>query len=97
MDGKALAVTEIVPKTEFYDYEAKYLRDDTQYHCPSGLSQPAEAHLAGLAPATAWLFAIVWMFKVPAAASGFSLLHRAFVLQAKEEIRCVVLAAARGR
>ncbi|MGH8133626.1 MAG: D-alanine--D-alanine ligase [Steroidobacteraceae bacterium] len=36
------------PKT-FYDYEAKYFRDDTRYFCPSGLSQPAEAHLANLA------------------------------------------------
>jgi D-alanine-D-alanine ligase len=36
------------PRT-FYDYEAKYFRDDTRYFCPSGLSGPAEAHLASLA------------------------------------------------
>jgi D-alanine-D-alanine ligase len=36
------------PKT-FYDYEAKYFRDDTRYFCPSGLSAPVEAHLASLA------------------------------------------------
>jgi D-alanine-D-alanine ligase len=36
------------PKT-FYDYEAKYLRNDTRYHCPAGLSAPAEAHMASLA------------------------------------------------
>jgi len=24
----------IEPTTEFYDYDAKYLRDDTRYHCP---------------------------------------------------------------
>ncbi|MBS0579895.1 MAG: D-alanine--D-alanine ligase [Proteobacteria bacterium] len=36
------------PKT-FYDYEAKYFRDDTRYFCPSGLSAAAEAHLAALA------------------------------------------------
>jgi D-alanine-D-alanine ligase len=36
------------PKT-FYDYEAKYLRNDTKYHCPAGLSAAAEAHLAALA------------------------------------------------
>jgi len=35
----------------FYDYEAKYFRDDTRYFCPSGLSGPAEAHLASLAVA----------------------------------------------
>lgn len=31
LDGAALAPIEIKPATEFYDYEAKYLRDDTQY------------------------------------------------------------------
>ena len=36
------------PKT-FYDYEAKYFRDDTRYFCPSGLSAGAEAHMAALA------------------------------------------------
>jgi D-alanine-D-alanine ligase len=36
------------PKT-FYDYEAKYLRDDTRYFCPSGLGASAEAHLKNLA------------------------------------------------
>lgn len=36
------------PKT-FYDYEAKYFRDDTRYFCPSGLSKQAEQHLANLA------------------------------------------------
>ena len=30
------------PRT-FYDYEAKYLRDDTRYFCPSGLGDSAEA------------------------------------------------------
>ena len=36
------------PKT-FYDYEAKYFRDDTRYYCPSGLPEAAEAHLRSLA------------------------------------------------
>jgi len=36
------------PKT-FYDYEAKYFRDDTRYYCPSGLGASAEAHLKSLA------------------------------------------------
>jgi D-alanine-D-alanine ligase len=36
------------PKT-FYDYEAKYFRDDTRYFCPSGLAAAAEAHLRSLA------------------------------------------------
>ncbi len=32
----------------FYDYEAKYLSDDTRYHLPCGLSQDEEAELAAL-------------------------------------------------
>jgi D-alanine-D-alanine ligase len=36
------------PKT-FYDYEAKYFRDDTRYFCPSGLVPGVEEHLAQLA------------------------------------------------
>jgi D-alanine-D-alanine ligase len=35
------------PKT-FYDYEAKYFRDDTRYFCPSGLPASMEAHLQAL-------------------------------------------------
>jgi D-alanine-D-alanine ligase len=34
---EALPIIKIEPATEFYDYEAKYLRDDTQYLCPCGL------------------------------------------------------------
>jgi len=49
LQGTALPSIRIQSTRDFYDYEAKYLRDDTQYHCPSGLSQPAEAHLASLA------------------------------------------------
>jgi D-alanine-D-alanine ligase len=36
------------PKT-FYDYDAKYFRDDTRYFCPSGLPAEAEKHLGALA------------------------------------------------
>ena len=39
----ALPVVKIEPATEFYDYEAKYLRDDTAYRCPCGLSAEQEA------------------------------------------------------
>jgi D-alanine-D-alanine ligase len=46
---RALPAIRIETPRGFYDYEAKYLRDDTRYHCPSGLSAPAEAHLASLA------------------------------------------------
>ncbi|MGB2832903.1 MAG: D-alanine--D-alanine ligase [Methylotenera sp.] len=48
-DGKgsytALPIVRIVPKNEFYDYEAKYLRDDTEYRCPSGLSSENEKQI----------------------------------------------------
>lgn len=33
---------------EFYDYDAKYLANDTRYHCPSGLPEAQEAQLAKL-------------------------------------------------
>ncbi|HTV77939.1 MAG TPA: D-alanine--D-alanine ligase [Steroidobacteraceae bacterium] len=48
LNGRALPSIRIQPAKTFYDYEAKYLRDDTQYFCPSGLSKPAEEHLAAL-------------------------------------------------
>ena len=34
--------------SEFYDYEAKYISDDTQYFCPAGLSAEREAELQNL-------------------------------------------------
>ena len=34
---------------EFYDYEAKYLSDNTRYHCPSDLSPADEAQVGELA------------------------------------------------
>ena len=42
LGDKALPVVRIVPATKFYDYEAKYLRSDTQYLCPCGLSEARE-------------------------------------------------------
>jgi D-alanine-D-alanine ligase len=33
----------------FYDFEAKYLRDDTRYHCPAGLPEAKELALRRLA------------------------------------------------
>jgi len=46
---RALPSIRIVPATEFYDYEAKYFRDDTRYLCPSGLDEAAEAQMRQLA------------------------------------------------
>jgi D-alanine-D-alanine ligase len=49
LQGQALPSIRIETPRTFYDYEAKYLRDDTRYFCPSGLSEPAEAHMGRLA------------------------------------------------
>ncbi|HHZ8495859.1 TPA: D-alanine--D-alanine ligase [Enterobacter mori] len=38
----------IQPAGVFYDYEAKYLSDETQYFCPSGLEAEREADLQSL-------------------------------------------------
>jgi D-alanine-D-alanine ligase len=47
--GQALPVIRIVPATEFYDYAAKYDRDDTQYRIPSGLTAAQERDMQALA------------------------------------------------
>ncbi len=49
LQGRALPAIRIETPRAFYDYEAKYLREDTRYHCPAGLSAEAERHLASLA------------------------------------------------
>ena len=41
----ALPIIKIEPANEFYDYEAKYLRNDTRYLCPSGLPPEREKHI----------------------------------------------------
>lgn len=46
---RALPVIKIEPANEFYDYEAKYLSDETRYLCPSGLSAEREAGMQELA------------------------------------------------
>jgi D-alanine-D-alanine ligase len=47
----ALPLIRLAPAADkaFYDFEAKYLRDDTQYHCPAGLPDAQEAALRQLA------------------------------------------------
>ncbi|PKO67991.1 MAG: D-alanine--D-alanine ligase, partial [Betaproteobacteria bacterium HGW-Betaproteobacteria-17] len=37
------------PDKAFYDFEAKYIRNDTQYHCPAGLPDEQEMALRQLA------------------------------------------------
>ncbi len=42
LDGVALPIIRMETDLAFYDYEAKYLRDDTRYFCPAGLSEEDE-------------------------------------------------------
>jgi D-alanine-D-alanine ligase len=51
LNGEALPVIRLEPPKDvaFYDYEAKYKRNDTQYGIPSGLSDADEKHLKELA------------------------------------------------
>jgi D-alanine-D-alanine ligase len=52
LQGQALPSIRIETPRTFYDYEAKYFRDDTRYFCPSGLAVAAEQQLAALALAS---------------------------------------------
>ncbi|HEY6898142.1 MAG TPA: D-alanine--D-alanine ligase [Rhodocyclaceae bacterium] len=49
LSDKVFPVIRIVPAGEFYDYDAKYLRDDTQYRIPSGLTEAQEVEAQALA------------------------------------------------
>jgi len=42
---QVLPIIKIEPATEWYDYEAKYNRDDTQYLCPCGLPEAKEMQI----------------------------------------------------
>ncbi|EGF13055.1 MULTISPECIES: D-alanine--D-alanine ligase [Haemophilus] len=46
LDNQVLPAIRIVPEGEFYDYEAKYISDNTQYFCPAGLTPEREQALA---------------------------------------------------
>ncbi|MDR3158135.1 MAG: D-alanine--D-alanine ligase [Zoogloeaceae bacterium] len=41
----ALPMVKIEPNAAFYDYDAKYLRDDTRYLCPCGLAPEKEKEI----------------------------------------------------
>ena len=42
---EAMPIIKIEPATEWYDYEAKYNRDDTKYLCPCGLPEAKEMEI----------------------------------------------------
>ena len=48
LDGKVLPSIRIQANATFYDYEAKYHSDKTEYFCPSGLDSEREKKLAQL-------------------------------------------------
>ena len=45
LDNEVLPSIKIVPEGEFYDYDAKYISDNTQYFCPAGLIDEREQEL----------------------------------------------------
>jgi D-alanine-D-alanine ligase len=49
LNGEPLPPVKIEPANEFYDYSAKYLRDDTRYLCPCGLNDEQVAQMQQLA------------------------------------------------
>ncbi len=49
LDGEVLGDVEVRPATEFYTYEAKYQRNDTQYLCPAPLSEAEHTRLGQIA------------------------------------------------
>jgi D-alanine-D-alanine ligase len=51
LGDQALPSIRMETDNEFYDYEAKYLSDDTSYHCPSGLTAEEERVVGSLAQA----------------------------------------------
>jgi D-alanine-D-alanine ligase len=46
LDGAALPLVRIEPAAEFYDYHAKYVSEDTRYHCPADLPERVAADIA---------------------------------------------------
>ncbi|WP_163935544.1 D-alanine--D-alanine ligase [Paraferrimonas sp. SM1919] len=49
VDGQVLPSIRMQTPNEFYDYEAKYLTNTTEYFCPSGISQTQEQILGQIA------------------------------------------------
>ena len=49
LKGEALPVIRMSTDNEFYDYEAKYESDETQYFCPAGLAPELEQEVRSLA------------------------------------------------
>ncbi|WP_439287120.1 D-alanine--D-alanine ligase [Lonepinella sp. BR2357] len=48
LDGEVLPAVQIIPDGEFYDYNAKYISDNTQYICPMPMSDERWQELRSL-------------------------------------------------
>ena len=48
LDGQPLPLIRIEPATEFYDYHAKYISNDTRYICPTDLVPTHESELQAI-------------------------------------------------
>ena len=46
LDGRALPLIQIVAAGEYYDYHAKYVSDQTRYHCPCELPAALQQQIA---------------------------------------------------
>lgn len=49
LGGEALPIIEIAPKEGYYDYENKYTKGRTEYHCPADLPDYVAHHVQSLA------------------------------------------------
>ena len=49
LGGQALPSIRMETDNDFYDYDAKYLSNETRYHCPSDLSTSEESEISDLA------------------------------------------------
>jgi len=51
LGSEALPVIEIIPKDGYYDFENKYVKGKTEYHCPADISDVVDEHVRNLAVA----------------------------------------------
>jgi len=49
LNGQALPLVNMVPKNEFYDFDAKYRDSGTVYHCPADIDPELTRHIQSLA------------------------------------------------
>lgn len=54
LNGQVLPFVKIEPATEFYDYEAKYNRDDTRYICPAPIAADMGEQIADMVRKGFW-------------------------------------------